>query len=411
MAEAQAREDAEREARVVARRAEREALNAELHEMLGAAATGSFETRMSLEGAGDDQLAVRKVLNEIADTVEHAVEAVVATLTRLADGDLTARMEGDYHGAFARLQTSMNRAAAEFQGTFLQLSNHAAEVLSETSDLSASARDLSLRTERTAQSLAETRGALDAIVAATGGTARLAGEARSATEGAREEARQSDAVVRAAIVTMGEIKSASDEISRTLGVINDIAFQTNLLALNAGVEAARAGEAGRGFAVVASEVRALAQRASDAARQIGGLIAVSSEQIERGVQDVAGTGDILVALVERIDRIGDQMTEVADATDLQSASATEIGRAMGEIDAATQQNTAMFEEMSTANMSLKESASQMLNLIEAFDGAGPRTERSADMPGDHGGPRAAADARAWHGQGEDLADWSAAIRG
>lgn len=92
---------------------------------------------------------------------------------------------------------------------------------------------------------------------------------------------------------MGAIKESSSKISNIINVIDDIAFQTNLLALNAGVEAARAGEAGRGFAVVASEVRGLAQRSSDAVREIGVLINNSGEEVSRGVVLVDRAGDSL----------------------------------------------------------------------------------------------------------------------
>ncbi|MEZ5769235.1 MAG: methyl-accepting chemotaxis protein [Paracoccaceae bacterium] len=102
---------------------------------------------------------------------------------------------------------------------------------------------------------------------------------------------------------MGEIEASSQQISKITGVIDDIAFQTNLLALNAGVEAARAGDAGRGFAVVASEVRALAQRSSDAAREINELIQASGTHVARGVDLVGRTGVALNEIADKVRQI------------------------------------------------------------------------------------------------------------
>ena len=342
-------------------------LGRDLQELLGAMSRGEMAVRIGIDAVPEEEADLRGLLNKVVAGMERELSDAIRFLADLSDGRLDARVEGNREGMFGALQHSANSAASKLQGAFRDLFHHSSEVLNETSDLSASAEELSKRTERTAHSLAETTGALEQITGSIAATAELAQGARGFTESAREDARQSDVVVKEAIESMREIQNASNEISRTLGVINDIAFQTNLLALNAGVEAARAGDAGRGFAVVASEVRALAQRASDAAQQIGDLISTSSDQINLGVQRVARTGDTLVTLGERIDKIGDQVSEIASAADNQSRSVVEINRAMGEIDTATQQNTAMFEEMSTANLSLKGAASQMLSLIERFD--------------------------------------------
>lgn len=346
---------------------ERQALQDDLETVLAAAVAGDFEIRMRVKDVPREQVALRTALNATLDQIRSSLSDVVSVLSDLEAGHLGARMRGTRTGAFGRLQTSTNAMADQLESALSDLSHHATGILDDSSDLSASAEDLSKRTERTAGSLAETTHALEQIVGSIAATADLTAGAQGSAEAARLEARQSDQIVRDAVQSMQEIQSVSEEISRTLGVINDIAFQTNLLALNAGVEAARAGEAGRGFAVVASEVRALAQRASDAAQQIGGLIETSSEQIDKGVQRVARTGETLTTLGDSIEKIGDQVMDIAKAAQSQSSAAAEINRAMNEIDGATQQNTAMFEEITTANQSLKGAASEMLRLIEQFD--------------------------------------------
>ena len=368
-AERAAREERAREDRISAERklSDQQDLLRDLEHLLGAANAGDFGVRMQLDHCPEDQRELREMINMLLSRIEDGVDDVTAVLAELEAGHLWARMEGKHTGVFARLQGSTNAVGDRLETALEEVSRHATGILDDSSDLSASAEDLSLRTERTAGSLAETAIAFEQIVEFITDTARMTEDARGFAESARIEARLSDAVVRDAVHSMEEIQSVSSEISCTLGIINDIAFQTNLLALNAGVEAARAGEAGRGFAVVASEVRALAQRASKAAQQIGTLIETSSGQIDKGVQRVAKTGETLTTLGDSIEKIGDQVAAIAQAAGSQSSAAAEINRAMGEIDGATQQNTAMFEEITTANLSLKGAASQMLRLIERFE--------------------------------------------
>ena len=366
------REQAERSAVEAQRQFDRERadsqwLQRDVEQVMTAVADGDFDLRIEVEDAPDEQRSLREMLNVAMDRVQTSMNDVIHVLAELQAGRLASRMEGQRPGAFAKLQSSTNAMATQLERALGDLSRHAVGILDDSSDLSASAEDLSKRTERTAGSLAETTNALEQIVGSITATADLTSTAQGFAESARRDARQSDKIVRDTVQSMQEIQSVSVEISHTLGVINDIAFQTNLLALNAGVEAARAGEAGRGFAVVASEVRALAQRASASAQQIGTLIATSSEQINTGVQRVAISGKTLTSLGDSIERIGDQVAEIAEASRSQSSAAAEINRAMAEIDGATQQNTAMFEEITTANQSLKGSASQMLRLIEKFD--------------------------------------------
>ena len=123
---------------------------------------------------------------------------------------------------------------------------------------------------------------------------------RSVSAEAAATATNGGSVVNDAVAAMSQIDASARQVTEIIEVLNDISFQTNLLALNAGVEAARAGEAGRGFAVVASEVRALAQRAGEAAENIRGLIAKSSLDVAEGVRLVTDTGTFLQDIVRAI---------------------------------------------------------------------------------------------------------------
>jgi len=169
---------------------------------------------------------------------------------------------------------------------------------------------------------------------------------------------------------MGAIKDSSRKIVDIIGVIDGIAFQTNILALNAAVEAARAGEQGRGFAVVASEVRNLAQRSSQAAREIKGLIGDSVDKVDTGSRLVDEAGQTMELVVTSIRQVADIMGEITAATQEQSHGIEEVNQAITQMDEMTQQNAALVEQAAAAAESMQEQSLRLGEAVGAFKLAG-----------------------------------------
>jgi methyl-accepting chemotaxis protein len=197
---------------------------------------------------------------------------------------------------------------------------------------------------------------------------------------ARSSAEAGGQVAGDAIKAMGEIELSSQKISEIVGMIDEIAFQTNLLALNAAVEAARAGEAGRGFAVVAGEVRALAQRSSQASKEIKTLISNSNTQVKQGVELVNKAGATLGEIVTSVKRVSDIVAEIAAANKEQSASVGEVQEAIGQIEQATQQNAALVEETTAALGSADNQVRGVTDVISFFQSDAVVAARPANPP-------------------------------
>jgi methyl-accepting chemotaxis protein len=169
-----------------------------------------------------------------------------------------------------------------------------------------------------------------------------------------------------AVSAMAKIEESSGKISDIISVIDEIARQTNLLALNAAVEAARAGEAGRGFAVVASEVRSLAQRSSQAAKDIKDLITNSAGQVKNGVELVNRAGTSLNEILGSIKQVADIVAEITNASAEQAAGIEEINKALNQMDEVTQQNSALVEENAATAKTLEQQSASMDERVGAF---------------------------------------------
>ena len=177
--------------------------------------------------------------------------------------------------------------------------------------------------------------------------AENAQQASSLSEESQNNADKGASEMQAMNEAMDSIKESSEQISKVIKVIDEIAFQTNLLALNAAVEAARAGEHGKGFAVVAEEVRSLALRSAEAAQETAAMIEQSVERANNGVSIAGRVGDALSGIVDSSRKVNTLLTEIASASHEQSEGIDQVNKGVAELDKVTQRNAGNSEELAS----------------------------------------------------------------
>jgi methyl-accepting chemotaxis protein len=196
--------------------------------------------------------------------------------------------------------------------------------------------------------------------------AENARQASNLAVSASEVARKGGDVVGQVVATMTDISQSSRRIGDIIGVIDGIAFQTNILALNAAVEAARAGDQGRGFAVVAAEVRNLAQRSAAAAKEIKTLIGDSVGKVEAGTKLVDSAGKTMQEIVASVKKVSDLITEIAAASQEQSAGIGQVNTSVAQMEQVVQQNASLVEQASAATEAMKDQAAALLQVGSRF---------------------------------------------
>ena len=374
--------------------AERDALTAKVMSDLDAAGggivqaamTGDFSKRVPLDGKHGVIRNLAESLNTMCNNVGEVFNELEHTLRAMAQGDLTSRIDADYQGAFAALKDNANTMAARLSETVAEIRAAAQEVANASSEIATATTDLSKRTETQAACIEQTSASMEQISGTVKKNSESAQHASRLATDTHETASRSGDVVARAVEAMSRIEQSSRKISDIIGVIDEIARQTNLLALNAAVEAARAGDAGRGFAVVASEVRSLAQRSSQAAKDIKDLITKSGSQVHEGVELVNQAGQSLGEIVGSIKDVANIVTDIAKASTEQSDGIDQVNKALAQMDEVTQQNSALVEENAATSKTLERQAGAMSERVGTFklDAAAhhdaPRRSSAATAP-------------------------------
>ncbi|WP_323012058.1 methyl-accepting chemotaxis protein [Castellaniella sp.] len=281
-------------------------------------------------------------------------------------GDLTTDVKHSGTDEVAQLMQALNEMQTGLGSLVTLVRGSSSSVAMASAEISQGSMDLSARTSSQASALQQTAASMEQLSVTVRHNADNAKKANDMSQEAAHIAQEGGNIVTQVIDTMHEISDKSQKITDIVGMIDAIAFQTNILALNAAVEAARAGESGRGFAVVAAEVRALAQRAASAAKDIRHLIDESALSVNTGSELVERSGSTMNNVVNSIDKVKVLVGEISASNHEQSSGVNQIGQAVAQMDQDTQQNAALVEQMTAAAGNLNQQAQDLVRSVAVF---------------------------------------------
>ena len=342
------------------------AISAQIDTLARAAGAGDFSGRGDAEAFQFQYRAMVEHLNAMMASSQASIADVSDVLRAISHGNLTARMDGDYEGVFARMRDDANTTTAQLTGIVRGIQVAADSINNAAQELAAGNSDLSRRTEQQAANLEEAAASMEELTSTVRQNADLARQADSEAHAAGAAVRETEQAMAQMATVMGEIDQSSARISEISTVIDGIAFQTNILALNAAVEAARAGEQGRGFAVVASEVRTLAQRAGVAAKEIKELIEDAAAKVQSGLAVTVQSEAAIARLAHASSRTNQLMSDIAAASKEQAAGIEQVNQVVVQMDQVTQQNAALVEEATAASRALEEQANALTTSVSVF---------------------------------------------
>jgi methyl-accepting chemotaxis protein len=358
-------------ARIIADQAARQQMMSELQGAFGqvvdAAIAGDFTRRVETEFPDAELNGLAQSVNSLVATVDRGLDETGRVLTALANTDLTKRMEGEYHGAFAGLQANTNAVGNKLSEVVTQLRDTSRSLRLATGEILAGANDLSERTTKQAATIEETSATMEQLATTVLQNSQRAKDASVNAAQVTRTAEEGGQVMEKANAAMAAIEMSSGKISNIIGMIDDIAFQTNLLALNASVEAARAGDAGKGFAVVAVEVRRLAQSAASASADVKVLIEQSAGEVGLGSRLVSDAAARLAAMLDAARANNQLMDGIARESQEQASAIEEVNIAVRQMDEMTQHNAALVEEMNASIEQTEAQAGALDDIVTVFN--------------------------------------------
>ncbi|MBF0277094.1 MAG: methyl-accepting chemotaxis protein [SAR324 cluster bacterium] len=293
---------------------------------------------------------------------EPAVVAAIAS--NIAERKLTFKFDeksisnGLYHDMY-RMTLSLKKVIFESQTISKNVSNYSAQI-------SDSSQSLAMGATRQASAVEEIGSTATEISSQSEQNTENARQAKTLVDSVQKNAGTGEKYMEEMVNAMADIDLTSQNISKVIKTIDEIAFQTNLLALNAAVEAARAGIHGKGFAVVANEVRNLAVRSAEAAKETEQMINESIGRIRQGIEVANNTADAIATIINGVSKVSRIVSEISNASAEQNTGISQINQGISQIEQVTHQNTAVSEQNATAASELSNLAKNLYNLLCQF---------------------------------------------
>ncbi|MDZ7630205.1 MAG: methyl-accepting chemotaxis protein [Gemmatimonadaceae bacterium] len=333
---------------------------------------GQDRVRLEAEAAAfqaqlDDKLKQTEAAFQSANREQaEIVTELAAALARLADGDLTVRVDEGRSASYTVLLRDFNAAVSNLNEQLVQVDAAAEQVTAAGSEITSGSQALANGSSEQAASLQEIAASVQVFASMARQSAANASEARTLAASARADADEGTSRMQRLTQAVADIQQSSTETAKIVRTIEEIAFQTNLLALNAAVEAARAGDAGRGFAVVAEEVRALALRSAEASKSTADLIDKGVSSAQHGVMLNSEVMQSLDKINRQINRVAEVTAEISAAAEQQVDGVSQINTAVEQINAVTQQVAANAEESASAATELESQAQTLRATVGQF---------------------------------------------